>query len=201
MTETAPAPPTPAIVTARRGPALIILGIVGFISIGGALLALLGQGPKSVPSTIASPPGLDLPAAHAAADLRQITVDEEPPSDIVAALVVPAGATMTAHTIPDLQTLYDGSITLSVPATPSTTLAFYQYELAHDGWRVTETVAAVGGGRDVYADHDSEDGYTWEVSVDVSARTGAITPALNGGDTPAETSSVAIRLIERDDES
>jgi hypothetical protein len=113
--------------------------------------------------------------------------------------VVPAGSTVTAHTAPDPTSLYDGSITLSVPVAPATVLAFYQYELAHDGWHVTETVAGANGGNDVYATHESIDGFLWEVSVEVNERSGAITPALDGGATPSETSSVEMRIIEADD--
>ena len=142
--------------TPKRGPALIIIGIVAFISIGGGLLAVLGTGPKVGSGDLASPPHLGLPADHAAADLRPITANEQPPSDIVAALVVPAGSTVTAHTAPDPTSLYDGSITLSVPVAPSTVRRLlHEYELAHDGWHVTETVAGSDGGKDIYATHDS----------------------------------------------
>jgi hypothetical protein len=186
--------------TPRKGPALVIIGIVAFITIGGGLLATLAAGPKVGTGTIKSPPGLNLPADPAAKDLAVITAEEQPPADIVAALVVPAGAVPVDHALPDENDgLYDGSITLDVPATVKTVLAFYTYELRHDGWTISETVSGPDGGTDIYAQHNSADGYSWEVGVLVGETNGAITPALDGGNTPAETSSVELRIIENDD--
>jgi hypothetical protein len=185
-----------------RGPALIIIGIVLFITIGGGLLATLGASPHHSSGALSSPPGLGLRADHAAHDLTPIIVAEQPPPDIVAALVVPEGATVTAHTAPSNSSgLYDGSITFSVPTTVARTVAFYKYELGHDHWHVSATVSGTNGGTNFYAVHDSSDGYTWEVGVLVEERAGAITPALGGGNTPSVTSSVELRLIERGDQS
>jgi hypothetical protein len=192
--------PLPARMTPRKGPALVIIGIVAFITIGGGLLATLGAGPKVGAGTIKSPPGLDLPADPAAKDLAVITSEGQPPADIVEALVVPAGAVPVDHALPGgNDSLYDGSITLDVPATVKTSLAFYTYELRHDGWAISETVGGPDGGTDIYARHNSNDGYTWEVGVLVGETNGAITPALDGGNAPAETSSVELRIIENDD--
>jgi hypothetical protein len=175
---------------------------VGFISIGGGLLATLGSDQHSSPGTIASPPGLGLPADRASADLRVITSGGEPPADIVDALVVPASARLVSHVSPaDDLSLFDASVTLSVPVAPANVVAFYKFELAREGWHISAVDGGTSGGTNLYALRNSNDGYTWEVGVLVNETNGAITPALDGGGTPAETSSVEIRLIERDDES
>jgi hypothetical protein len=179
-----------------------VLGIVAVITIGGGLLATLGAGPHVGPGQLASPPGLGLPADHAASALAPIAVAQQPPPDIVAALVVPAGSVVTAHKRPSASLgLYDGSITFSVPAPVARTAAFYTFELRHEGWHIADTVSGVSGGTNIYALHDSNDGYTWEVGVLIEGRHGAVTPALDGGGAPAETSSVELRVIERDDPS
>ncbi len=191
----------PRRLTPKSGPALIILGIVGFITIGGALLATLGAGPKVTAGEIASPPGLGVPADHAATALRPITVGLEPPSDIVAALVVPTGSRVVGHSDPSASlSLYDGSITFDAPISPKTTIAFYTYELKHDGWHISAIAAGTSGDTNLYALHNSADGYVWEVGVSISDQTGAITPALGGASEPSRTSAVELRLIERDDE-
>jgi hypothetical protein len=180
---------------------MIVVGIVAVVSIGGALLAILGAGPKVAPGAISSPPGLGVPADRAESALQPIIVGLEPPSDIVDSLVVPAGSQVVSHTNPTASlSLYDGEITFDVPIVTKTIVAFYTYELRRQGWRISATDAGPNGGTDIYALRNSEDGYTWEVGVLIDDQSGAITPALGGGAEPAKTSSVQLRLIERDDE-
>jgi hypothetical protein len=191
---TPPRPPS-------RGPALIVIGIVAFITVGGWLLATLGASPHVTTGDVASPPGLNLPAEHGGHDLGAIVVSEQPPSDIIGALVIPSGSTVTAHTAPSASIgLYDGSITLDVPTTAKRVVAFFTYELKHNHWQIADTVSGSNGGTNIYALHNSSDGYVWEVGVLVEGKSGAITPALAGGGAPSETSSVELRIIERDDE-
>jgi len=182
------------------GPALIVVGIVLAITIGGGLLAVLGTGPKPVPASLAAPPGLTLGTASASSVLAPITSMGQPPADIATSLVVPAGSRLDTHdlTAADLG-LYDGRVGFTVPAAATTVVKFYRYELAHNGWHVS-LVAASADGRatDVYAGKGSADGYQWEIELGVTPDNGSISSAL-GGVSPSSASSVTLRLIERDD--
>jgi hypothetical protein len=188
-------------VRVRSGPALLIVGIVLVITVGGGLLAVLGSSPKTTSASLAAPPGMSLDAARAAPLIASIGSGGEPPSDITAALVVPADARLTAHHVSDAGIdLFDGTVDLSTSASRTAVVAFYRYELKHLGWDITlVTASATGSGTQIYALHPSADGYTWEVGVLVEDANGAISSALGGDAAPRPTSSVALRLIERDD--
>jgi hypothetical protein len=182
------------------GPALIVIGIVAVITIGGGVLATLGSGPKPAPASLAAPPGLSLGAASASSFLGPITSMGQPPVDIASSLVVPAGSRLGAHGLDaaDLG-LYDGHVGFTVPASATTVVTFYRYELAHNGWRISLVAASADGhGTNLYAEKDSSDGYQWEIEVGVTEDNGSISSAL-GGASPSSASSVALRLIERDD--
>jgi hypothetical protein len=181
------------------GPALIVIGLVGFITIGGAVLAVVGTGSKSSPTVTGTTSG-GIASEPAAPLLRVIADAGQPPSDVTGSLVVPAGAHADGHQLTGTDIgLYDGAIDFSVAATPTKVVSFYKKALDRNGWRVTEVAADTSGsGTEVYALRESKDGYDWEVGVDVRSVNGTVSAALAGA-TPAPTSGVVFRLIERDD--
>jgi hypothetical protein len=183
----------------KTGPALIVIGIVGLITIGGGVLAIAGTGSKASPATSGTNSG-GLESENAAPLLRYIADAGQPPDDITSTLVVPAGSRLDTHQLTGTQIgLYEGAIHFSVADAPSHVVTFYKQALSHNGWKVSEVTAAVSGsGTEIYAIRESSDGYDWEVGVDVRAVNGTVSAALAGA-APAPTSGVDLRLIERDD--
>lgn len=185
----------------RRGPALIVVGVVLVISILGFLLAALGSGPShsNAPSG-GVVRGTGLSPSPAASFFSVVRSGGDPPSDVLGALVVPAGSTATSHEISDAGVgLYDATVTLGVAAARSDIVSFYKSELKVEGWQISGPDATADGkGTELFGTHPSGDGYYWEVGVKVEGSNPSITPALNG-DTPAGSSSLSLRLFEVDD--
>jgi hypothetical protein len=185
-----------------RTPVLVVLGIVAVIAIGGALLAVLGASPKqAAPTSVSSLPGVSLRAVPAAHALAAITAAGQPPADIVADLVVPEGATVTGSSDLDAGVgQFDRGVSMTVDASTKEVVAFFSAELRHDGWAMSasEPVTNKQGvsGTEVLAQHESADGYYWEVGVVVDPANPSITPALAGSGAAAESSSVELTLLE-----
>ena len=185
----------------KRGPALVVVGIVAVIGVGGFALAAIGGRPGSSapPATARRLPGVALSAVPASGVLRSIARSGEPPRDIAGALVVPVGTRQTGHSCPPSVELYDCTVHLAVAARPSEVVAFYRAELRHEGWTVLAVDATTGSGTEIYAQRGSNDGFYWEVGVRVDSATPSITPALSGGGQTAPTSTVSLRVLERND--
>jgi hypothetical protein len=186
----------------RRGPALLIVGIVAFISIGGFILAAIGSRPGQTAVPIGGVvAGTRIAPAASAPDFRPIDSGGEPPSDILSALVVPAGSRVTSTSLESADlSLYSGMVVLSDDAGIDGLITFYEAEFARQHWQVSgPDAAASGSGEELFATKASSDGYYWEVGVDVSDATPSITPALNG-DTTEDVSTVSLTLFERDDD-
>lgn len=187
----------------RRGPALVVVGIVAVVAGGGFALAAAGGGPgsQSLPRTASHLRGVRLAAVPAQAVLRPVVRGGEPPNDIAGAIVVPAGTRRTGTACGTPVSLYDCSVTLATPARPSQVIAFYRAELRHAGWRILAVDATVGAGNGtaIYAQKGSSDGFYWDVEVRIDSATPSITPALSGGSQSAPTSAVSLRVFERND--
>src|ERR1700689_5341939 len=80
----------------RKGPALIFLAVVAFVSLGGFLLAALSSSPKTPPASIGKVAGSKITAANASSFLSKIEVSGEPPANVIEAIVVPTGSTLTS---------------------------------------------------------------------------------------------------------
>lgn len=187
--------------TARPGPALVVLGIVAVVFLGGVALALTSSTPPSrvlVPAGRSTLPGVAVAALPAGPDLARIASAGQPPADVVDALVVPAGARVTGTRDEDAGvSQYDRSIELSVPATPSELRAFYRAELAHLHWTFLGEVPLDGGqGTEILAKRASTDGYYWEVGVLITPAEPAISPALAGGSGGPTSSALELRILE-----
>lgn len=186
----------------RRGPAAIFLGLVAIIGVGGFAGAALTSSPsRSTAATLGAPKGSSIDAVRASGDLKKIMLGGEPPTDIVGALVVPAGSSLlnSATGNQDLD-LYDASITLGVPDRPGDVVTFYKLELKDAGWKVDRVDATANGkGSELFATKGSSDGFYWEVGVVIDPANPSITPALAGNDATASSSTVELRIFEIDD--
>jgi hypothetical protein len=184
-----------------RGPALIFLGLIAVIALGGITLALLSSNSTPPPATLGTLKGSTIAASSAAKFLSKIAVSGEPPANVSGALVVPAGATLSSfQKVTENLELFAGSVTVASADQPSAVVTFYRLELAHEGWKVTRTDAtATGKGTEVFATIAGSDGFYWEVEVIVESTNPSVSPALGGGDASA-TSSVSLQLVELNDE-
>jgi hypothetical protein len=185
----------------RKGPALIIIAIVAVVCIIGFVIAALGgktqQTTTSVGKTV---PGTGIDVAAGGPLFKPVTSGGDPPSDVLAALPVPADSTVTSHELGDGLELYSGTITLSAPYSTGNDLTFYKYELKRNGWSFSGPAASPnGGGTEVFGTRASSDGYYWEVGVVISGANPSLAPALNGGATPAGASTISLTVFERDD--
>jgi hypothetical protein len=185
-------------------PALIFIGLVALVGIGGfAAAALWSRRDGTIPpSATTRLRGVGLAAAPATTVLKPILRGGEPPSDIATALVVPAGSRPTGSSCGLSLSLYDCATRFAVQARPSRVVAFYRAELTHEGWKILALDATgTGNGTILYAQRGSADGYYWEVGVKVEPVIPSISPALSGEGQTAPTSSVSLRVVERGDET
>jgi hypothetical protein len=196
-------PAEPVVVTsvrARKGPALVFLALVAVVAIGGFAIAIVGSGQKqSGGASLGRLRGVELGARSAAAIVRRIATDGNPPADVTRALVVPADSTVTSARPPGAAViLYSGTVQLSVAHSASQVVTFFKRELVHDHWTVLAVDSTAGGdGTRIFAKIGSSDGFYWEVGVGVTPVTTSITPALSGGSAPAST--VSLTVFELDD--
>jgi hypothetical protein len=186
----------------RRGPALIFLGVVAFVSIGGLTLAAVTSTPKAeIPASLGTLKGSSVAATSASSALARISVAGEPPKDVAQAIVLPdkADVVQSSKQTENIE-LYNGSLTINAPYAPKAVVAFYQLELAHRGWKVLRTDATANGkGSEIFATIPSSDGFYWEVEVVVDSASSAISTALGGGSVSA-SSHVEFQLIELNDQ-
>jgi hypothetical protein len=185
----------------RLGPALVVLGVAAVVGIGGAAVSLIGSGQKPIAAAaLGRLPGVALAAESAKPVLAHISAGGDPPTDIVDALVVPAGSVYVRRQLSSGLQLFSASVSVSVNEPPAEVLAFYRAELRHDGWSSISTdAAATGSGEEVLAQHPSSDGYYWGVGAVVQPVTPSLSPALAGGDQQAPTSALTLSVYEIDD--
>jgi hypothetical protein len=198
--DAAPEVPRPFQQFPRKGPALIFLGVVAVVSLGGFLLAALSSSPKTPPAPLGQVAGSNVAAASASSFISKIAVAGEPPANVTEALVVPAGSTLiSSHREAENLELFAGSVTLLAPDQPSDLVNFYRLELTHEKWKLTRTDATLDGkGSELFATIGGSDGFYWELEVTVESSNPSVSPALGGGDATV-ASSVELQLVELDD--
>jgi hypothetical protein len=183
--------------TPRLGPALIVVALVAFIAIGGGLLAVLGTSHSHAPTIGKSANGLGVESAKTA--FKPIVGPDNPPSDVVAAIVLPESSERTSYENYDGgQSTYDRSATFAVAQSPKTVVNFYVDELKRAGWGKVSNFADTSGGTQLFATREGSDGYYWQIGVKIDQASGSISASL-AGDTNGPTSTFVIRLEEVDD--
>jgi len=173
-------------------PALIVMGVALVVLLGGGIGAVLTHGATSTAPTRTGPrtvAGAGITAVSATTALRAIEVSGQPPGDIVAALVLPKGATVQAGSAEnDGIGLYDRSLSFAVPVVQSKVIEFFRAELRGYRWQlVSQGPAGDDPGYRIVGQHPSGDGYEWETGVTVE-------PTTFGAGTVAAGTSTAFTL-------
>ncbi len=180
-------------------PALVVLTCAVVLSVGGFAVALIGSG-QSAPSTVtglATPvPGVNLSAVNASRVLQRISTGDLPPRDISEALVVPNGARILSTTAQDAGVdQYDRSIYFQLDAKSTELVQFYRTELGRAHWTLLGTYPLASGGTELLAQRTGSDGYEWEVGVEVTTVSPAISPSLAGDGQTSAAIGLRLRLF------
>jgi len=181
-------------------PALIVLGVALVVVIAGGVAALVGTGPVATsPKTpkVVQAAGVPVAAVSALDALAPIITSGQPPANVVAAVVLPTGATVSPGSATDLGVgLYDRSLAFSSPLSEAAVIAFYRAELPVEGWKViSQGPPDHGPGFEILGQIAGTDGYYWEVGVVVSPT------AYPAGSASSATGTTAftLRLLAVDD--
>ncbi|HZU79813.1 MAG TPA: hypothetical protein VE991_07835 [Acidimicrobiales bacterium] len=186
-------------------PAAVVFAVILVIFLAGAITdGFTSSHHSATPARVPNGPVAGsggLRALSAAAVLRPITRAGEPPSDILAAVAVPAGSlevpgTAVDHTLG----LYDASVTVQMPAAEANVIGFLRSELAATHWRILSSGARSDGGYQFLAQHPGSDGNEWELGMTLSPT--AFSSAVPGVGAPSGgVTSVVVRLYVVSDQS
>ncbi len=167
-----PPPPRPAGPSTR--PALVALGIIFVLFVVGLVGAGLSGGPPS-PTRLAPRPASPVPGtgglvpAAARGLFAPVVTASEPPTDILAAVVVPRGTSAAPGSAVQRGVgLFDATVRTEVPAGEQQVITFFRTELAAGRWHVLQAGSQSGGGYQILAQHPGSDGYEWEIGVTLS---------------------------------
>jgi hypothetical protein len=181
-------------------PAMIVLGLAVLIL---GLFATLGlvtshqNAPVRISSAPHTVPGSSLLAVRADHLLSVIVKGGEPPSDIVNAVSVPAGAVRISHQDNSGSAgPYDTQIGLRSGASQGALLTFFAAAMRQQGWQVFDRGPAANdpGAAEVLGKLAGSDGWYWEMGA-VIAPTSFGPGAPAGGET-----DVTIRLFQQPDQ-
>ncbi len=108
-----------------------------------------------------------VPGQPIATSFGPLDAGGEPPSNVLAALEIPAGSEVVERKSFDGNAgSYDRAVTFSSSLGSAEILAFYKGSLARHGWKVSgEFPVPHAPGREVLAQHAGDDGNYWEVGV------------------------------------
>lgn len=183
-------------------PALIVLAVAVVIVGAGAALALVGTSSARAKASQlgTNVPGVPFKAVAAAPDLSHVVSDDEPPSDVVKSLTVPADSHFVASADDDAQAgQFDRSITFSVPETPKSVDTFYTKELRGARWSV-QFDGSANGDLELIGQRNGSDGYQWRVAVVITTVNPTLSPSLAGSN-DTSTSSVVMTVYQVEDAS
>jgi hypothetical protein len=201
-----PVHPEPEPVRPRTGsgnslrPAMIVLGlavlILGFF-VGLGLLTSHPNAPVHTGSTPRAVPGSPLQAVPAAGALAPIVSGGEPPSDILNAVSIPAGAVRTSvQNNSGSAGQFDSQIGLRSDASQGALLTFFAAAMREQGWQIFDRGAAANdpGATEVLGKLAGSDGWYWDMGAIISATSfGPGAPA--GGQT-----DITLRLFQEPDQ-
>lgn len=168
----------------------------------GAALALVGTSSAHARASQlgTNVPGVPFKAVAAASDLSHVVAGNEPPSDVVTSLTVPADSHFVTSSDEDGQAgQFDRSITFSVPETPTSVDTFYSKELRAASWSM-QFDGFANGDRELIGQRNGSDGYQWRVAVVISTVNPILSPSL-AGSSGTSTSSVVMTVYQVEDAS
>jgi hypothetical protein len=162
-----------------RGPALAVLGLAVLIVVAGVVGSAIGSGsaPRLADRTVTIPDGTIVHLMPAQQALRPIVTAGEPPADILGALAVPAGSTVTGTVDTDQNaTQFDRTVVFRTGLASGQVVDVYRTLLPKLGWQVTYVgpgYSRQAAGTEVLAKKGSGDSFYWEAGVVVSPTTSA----------------------------
>lgn len=181
-------------------PAAVVFGIIAVLFVAGFVADDLTSAhhPAAAPSvttTASAVPGTGGLVPVAVKDvIDAIVTADEPPADVLGALVVPRGTAPVPGTATQRGVgLYDATIGLQVPATEADTITFVRTELAAGKWHVVSSGPS-GSDYRIVAQHPGSDGYEWDVGFTVSPT--AFASTVPGTSVPASgVTPLTLRLF------
>jgi len=187
-------------------PALVVLGVaVAVIALFGALSALTGPSPRSHRPSNGSRhvSGSSLLGVPAAKMLKPIEHPGTPPSNILDALMLPAGSVSHGYTDNSGDfTQYDEQMRFSLDTSEGAIVTFFHAVLRDEGWGIADVGPAhgVAGGVEILGQKAGTDGWYWEAGVVVSPTTfdsSAGSPSSSAGsDAGRESTSYSVKLLQ-----
>ncbi|HVC70579.1 MAG TPA: hypothetical protein VNC61_10040 [Acidimicrobiales bacterium] len=176
-------------------PALIVLAVaVGVLLVGfiGALATGGGSKPTAPLTSLPTAKGAGITAIPGRRALSPIVVGGQPADDILDAVALPKGATVTPGSATNKGIgLYDHSLSFVIAGSEQRVIDFFRAELPALRWRIVSQgppPKATPGYR-IVGQHPSSDGYEWEIGVTVAPTTFA------SGAGSRETTSFVVRLF------
>jgi hypothetical protein len=187
-------PPSPKGVSMRL--AMIVPGLGALILGTFIIVGILTQNPvQPVNTSTASSAvkGSTLAAVPATDALRPITVDSEPPANIINAVSIPKGAVATgSQDNGSAAGQYDSQVEFRSDASEAALNGFFETVMARQGWQIFDKGAAdhLTGGLEVLGKQAGSDGFYWEMGAVVSPTTfGANAP-------PTGQTDFTVRLFQ-----
>ncbi len=183
-------------------PALVVAGIaVVLLILFGVGSALSGGGGSTPPrSTVHLGPvtGTSLRAVAATRALAPIEQAGEPPANVVAAIVIPQGATRVGVANNSLSAGdFDEQVTFSVHASEASVFAFYRTEMRSAGWHIESSgPSAQQPGLEVLGQLAGSDGFYWEMGALVSPSTFVGTSSVRAPGASDDLTRFTIRVFQ-----
>jgi hypothetical protein len=166
-----------------RGPAFIVLGIAVVIVVAGVAASIFGSGSgtQAVVDSVTVPGGTVVHLTPATTALHSIVSGGQPPADILDALDVPAGSTVSGTVDIDQGVgQFDRKVQFRTGLVQGQVVALYRALLPKLGWKVTYSGSGSGTEAQdtvVLGKKGSNDSFYWEVGLVVSPTTSAgVTP-------------------------
>jgi hypothetical protein len=182
FTPDTPTGETPPGETPRRempGPSVrlaLIVVALAVVVIAGGLIAQIFTGsnpPSPAPAAVPTAKGSPIKAIPGRADLAPLISQDQPPDDIVNAVVLPLGSVPGA-VIDDTASAegYDEQRQFTITQSQQNVIKFFEVELAAQGWHVQSTGPARSQpGFEVLAQRGGLDGYYWQIGAVVTPTT------------------------------
>ena len=170
--------------------AVVILGV--FVTIG----VVTTQKPATVRTNAGTGhvPGSALRAEAAAGPLSVIMHAGQPPTNIVNAVLLPAGSVRVAHR-DNGGSQFDQQVTFRTAASQGALVTFFSAALAQQGWQIFDRGPATHapGTTEVLGKLAGSDGYYWEIGA-------LVPPTTFGHDAPAAgETDYTVRLFQVSD--
>jgi hypothetical protein len=191
-------PPTPG--GFSIGPAMVVAGVAALILVAFVTIGILtSQAPapvrhSRVPASVA---GSAIKAQPAARQLAPIVVGGEPPTNVLNAVDLPAGAVRMSHQNNAAGSgQFDAQVVFRSDESQGALLTFFAAAMKQQGWQIFDKGPAANdpGSLEVLGKLAGTDGYYWEMGA-------TIPPTSFGNGAPAGgQTDFTIRLLQQNDD-